>query len=132
MPVEIEHTFIVFKPRIGSEETSEVLKIDAGPFQALKIMDGLQLNVKSNEEVRAGELFVGNQQFPEDPEKIISITKYPHPTASSGIKVDVRNPIKFSGAEVVEVTSPMYTDRLRFQYTTRPSSSYGNIPRQTA
>lgn len=123
MPVEVEHIFPVIK-RTGTVENSEVSMVEDGSSQALKMMDGLQLRVRSKGDVKSGELIVGNQAMPDDPERILSVTKYPNPTASSGIKMDVRNPIMFSQPEMVEVTSPLYSDRLRIQYRQNRPSPY--------
>lgn len=126
MVVEIEHTF---KVPGQDKETAEISKINPGPSEALSFMPALQINVKCDSEDNNGELFLGNQTLPED---WVSVLKYPYASSTDGIKVDHHLPIKFSGQEVLEVTSNMYSDRIKVTHKrSRTNPQMGNLPPRT-
>ena len=124
MPVEIEH---IFKPVGKKEETSEVTRINPGPYQTLKIMAGLRLDLKCTEAENGGELNVGNRDLPQD---WLLVKKYPNRTAQLGAVQDVHSPIIFSGEEVIEVTSKMYDGRIKIYHLRPRPSAMGYMPPQ--
>ncbi len=126
MSVEVEHIFPV--PGKKGVETAEVTKINPGPSQDIEHMSALQINVLCDAEDKSGELSINNKTLPED---LVSVTRYPLASSIEGIPLDFRQQIRFSLREVIEITSKMYSDRLRISHRSQRPTYLGNLPPKT-